>query len=94
MTNGTFLLHQRRTAVTARFWRPVFKFNAGKILLYLEGLGGLKYSIPENKLLVPSPTDDWEWMEIRLTQGRMDNDSYEKDKADAGSPLSWERISR
>ena len=42
-------------------------FNAGKILLYLEGLAGLKYSVPENKLVVldTMPTN-WNWMEVRL----------------------------
>jgi hypothetical protein len=42
-------------------------FNAGKILLYLEGLAGLKYSVPENKLVVHDtmPTN-WNWMEVCL----------------------------
>lgn len=42
-------------------------FNAGKLLLYLEGLAGLEYSIPENRLVVHDtmPTD-WTWMEVRL----------------------------
>jgi hypothetical protein len=42
-------------------------FNAGKILLYLEGLGGLKYSLPSRQLKVrPALPKTWEWMEIRL----------------------------
>tara|TARA_Y100001934_G_scaffold58288_1_gene72334 strand:+ start:1649 stop:3844 length:2196 start_codon:yes stop_codon:yes gene_type:complete len=42
-------------------------FNAGKILLYLEGLAGLKYSIPDKQLTVkPAMPDAWDWMEIRL----------------------------
>ena len=42
-------------------------FNAGKLLLYLEGLAGLEYSIPANELVVHDtmPTN-WKWMEIRL----------------------------
>ena len=42
-------------------------FNAGKLLLYLEGLAGLEYSIPDNTLTVHDtmPTN-WEWMEVRL----------------------------
>ena len=42
-------------------------FNAGKILLFLEGLAGLAYSIPDNRLTVRDtmPTD-WAWMEVRL----------------------------
>jgi hypothetical protein len=42
-------------------------FNAGKILLFLEGLAGLDYSLPENRLTVRDtmPTD-WDWMEFRL----------------------------
>lgn len=41
-------------------------FNAGKLLLYLEGLAGLEYSIPDNKLVVHDtmPTN-WKWMEVR-----------------------------
>ena len=42
-------------------------FNAGKILLYLEGLGGLKYSLPAKKLTIrPCLPKSWEWMEIRI----------------------------
>ena len=42
-------------------------FNAGKILLYLEGLTGLQVSIPDRKLMIrPALPEDWEWMEIRL----------------------------
>lgn len=42
-------------------------FNAGKILLYLEGLGGLRYSIPDNKFTIrPALPESWEWMEIRF----------------------------
>ena len=42
-------------------------FNAGKILLYLEGLAGLQYSIPKNKLTIrPALPQSWEWMEVRL----------------------------
>lgn len=42
-------------------------FNAGKILLYLEGLAGLSYSIPDQRLTVrPALPETWEWMEVRL----------------------------
>ena len=42
-------------------------FNAGKILLYLEGLAGLSVSIPERTLTVrPALPKQWEWMEVRL----------------------------
>lgn len=42
-------------------------FNAGKILLYLEGLAGLEYSIPGQKLtLTPAVPKSWDWMEVRL----------------------------
>ena len=42
-------------------------FNAGKILLYLEGFAGLDYSIPDNNLTIsPSFPNEWEWMELRL----------------------------
>ena len=42
-------------------------FNAGKLLLYLEGLAGLEYSIPDNTLTVHDtmPTN-WQLMEVRL----------------------------
>ncbi|MDG2220476.1 MAG: hypothetical protein P8L85_03800 [Rubripirellula sp.] len=42
-------------------------FNAGKILLYLEGFAGLEYSIPERRLVVHDTMPKvWEWMEVRL----------------------------
>ena len=42
-------------------------FNAGKILLYLEGLAGLEYSIPNSRLVVhDAMPEDWSWMEVRI----------------------------
>jgi hypothetical protein len=42
-------------------------FNAGKILLYLEGLAELSYSNPNKQLIIrPALPQAWEWMEIRL----------------------------
>ncbi|NND99202.1 MAG: hypothetical protein HKN47_17935 [Pirellulaceae bacterium] len=42
-------------------------FNAGKILLYLEGLAGLKVSLPNKRLTIhPALPEQWEWMEVRL----------------------------
>lgn len=42
-------------------------FNAGKILLYIEGLAGLNVSIPNQQLTIrPALPKDWEWMEMRL----------------------------
>ena len=42
-------------------------FNAGKLLLFLEGLAGVEYSIPDNRLHVHDtmPTT-WDWMEVRI----------------------------
>lgn len=46
-------------------------FNAGKILLYLEGLAGLKISIPDNQLTIhPALPQSWDWMEVRLPIAR------------------------
>lgn len=42
-------------------------FNAGKLLLYLEGLAGLEYSVPERRLTVhDTMPESWKWMEFRL----------------------------
>jgi hypothetical protein len=42
-------------------------FNAGKILLYLEGFAGLEYSIPDQQLTIrPALPNSWQWMELRL----------------------------
>ena len=42
-------------------------FNAGKILLYLEGLAGLEYSVPDNRMTItPVLPRAWEWMELCL----------------------------
>ena len=65
-------------------------FNAGKILLYLEGLAGLEYSIPDDQLSVtPALPEQWDWMEIRLpVKGEWTKIRYEKDGAVvSGSPL-------
>ena len=51
----------------ALFGDQYSNFNAGKILLYLEGLGGLSYSVPENTMTIdPALPQDWDWMEFRL----------------------------
>ena len=40
-------------------------FNAGKILLFLEGFAGLSYSVPENTLSIRDSLPlDWDWMEV------------------------------
>ena len=45
-------------------------FNAGKILLYLEGLAGLSYSVPDQQLSIePALPREWDWMEVRLPIG-------------------------
>ena len=50
-------------------------FNAGKILLILEGMAGLEYSIPQSTLTVrDSMPEDWSSMEVRIpmkVDGRM-----------------------
>ena len=45
-------------------------FNAGKILLFLEGLAGISYSLPDGFFQVRDamPTT-WEWMEIEVPVG-------------------------
>ena len=45
-------------------------FNAGKLLLYIEGLAGLSYSIPDKKVHIgPALPEVWETMELRLPIG-------------------------
>jgi hypothetical protein len=40
-------------------------FNAGKILLFLEGFAGLSYSVPENTLSIRDSLPlAWDWMEV------------------------------
>jgi hypothetical protein len=42
-------------------------FNAGKILLFIEGLAGLEYSLPDKRLTVrDTMPSGWDWMEFRL----------------------------
>ena len=65
-------------------------FNAGKILLYLEGLGGLKYSLPDQQVTIhPALPDSWKWMEIRLPiADQWTKIRYTKDEVQvSGSPL-------
>ena len=65
-------------------------FNAGKILLYLEGLAGLRVSIPDQQLTVrPALPKSWEWMEIRLPiDGQWAKIRYTKDEVQiSGCPL-------
>ena len=68
-------------------------FNAGKILLYLEGLGGLDLSLPDRKLTVrPALPEAWKWMEIRLPiQGQWTRARYSHDGVQVeGCPIPWE----
>ncbi|MDF1850790.1 MAG: hypothetical protein P1U85_08155 [Verrucomicrobiales bacterium] len=57
-------------------------FNAGKILLYLEGLAGLEISIPEDVLKIrPALPAAWDWMEFRLPiAGQWTRIRYSKEK--------------
>ncbi|MEC8244157.1 MAG: hypothetical protein VX038_04870 [Verrucomicrobiota bacterium] len=42
-------------------------FNAGKILLFLEGLAGLSYSVPENTLSIRDSLPlEWDWVEVDI----------------------------
>ena len=66
-------------------------FNAGKILLYLEGLAGLKYSVPDQQLTIrPALPKTWEWMEVRLPiADQWTSIRYSKDSVQtSGCPLS------
>jgi hypothetical protein len=65
-------------------------FNAGKILLILEGLAGLKYSVPDRRIIFrPALPREWNWIEVRLpiagrwTRLRRTGDTVEVD----GSPF-------
>ena len=72
-------------------------FNAGKILLYLEGMGGLKVSLPDQKLtLRPALPKAWDWMEIRLPiQSQWTRIHYRHDGIQVkGSPIPWELFKR
>ena len=51
----------------ALFGDQYSNFNAGKILLYIEGLAGISYSIQERTIVIsPALPKAWEWMEFRL----------------------------
>ncbi len=65
-------------------------FNAGKILLYLEGLAGLNVSIPDQTLTIrPALPKSWDWMEVRLpVQGQWTSIRYTRGGPNVvGSPL-------
>ena len=55
------------TRTGERFGDQYSNFNAGKILLFLEGLAGLEYSVP-NQLFTVHDTmpEDWKWMEFKI----------------------------
>ena len=68
-------------------------FNAGKILLYLEGLAGLKYSLPDQQLTIrPALPQAWEWMEVRLPiAGQWTKIRYTGNNVEVtGCPLRWD----
>ena len=54
----------------ALFGDQYSNFNAGKILLFIEGLAGLSYSIPDDIFHVKdSMPMNWEWMEFDIPIG-------------------------
>lgn len=63
-------------------------FNAGKILLYLEGFAGIDYSLPDNELRVhENMPKEWQWMEFQIPMVHKENDAkswvnirYERDQ--------------
>ena len=68
-------------------------FNAGKILLYLEGLAGLEYSVPDKQLVVhDTMPSSWKWMEVRFplqlqnkTKTHWPTIRYERNRPDLAS---------
>ena len=65
-------------------------FNAGKILLYLEGFAGLEYSVIDETLTIrPAMPKSWEWMEVRLPiEGKWTQIQYTHDGVRvSGSPF-------
>lgn len=65
-------------------------FNAGKILLYLEGLAGLEYSLLDRQLRIsPALPEAWEWMEVRLPiNGKWTTIRYSREGVEvSGCPL-------
>ena len=57
----------------ALFGDQYSNFNAGKILLFLEGLAGLSYSIPDNIFKVKDSLPiGWDWMEFDIPIGNQD----------------------
>ena len=70
-------------------------FNAGKILLYIEGFGGLNLSVPGKKLTIqPALPESWEWMEFRLPiADQWTKIRYHKDDVHvSGSPFEVEVV--
>ena len=54
----------------ALFGDQYSNFNAGKILLFIEGLAGLSYSIPDNVFHIKdSMPTHWDWMEFDIPIG-------------------------
>ena len=54
----------------ALFGDQYSNFNAGKILLFIEGLAGISYSIPDNIFHVKdSMPMSWDWMEFDIPIG-------------------------
>ena len=81
----------------ALFGDQYSNFNAGKILLYLEGFGGLDVSVPEGELRVrPALPAAWDWMEIRLpVAGEWTRLRYGRDGVEvSGSPLEVDVLGR
>ncbi|MEM7395510.1 MAG: glycosyl hydrolase family 65 protein, partial [Verrucomicrobiota bacterium] len=63
------------------------------ILLYLEGLAGLKLSIPDRRLIVsPALPATWAWMEVRLPiEGAWTRIRYTQEEVQvSGCPLNVE----
>ncbi|MGC6441096.1 MAG: hypothetical protein ACON4H_00435 [Rubripirellula sp.] len=51
----------------SKFGDQYSNFNAGKILLYLEGFAGISYSIPRQRLwLRENLPADWQWMHVKI----------------------------
>ena len=68
-------------------------FNAGKILLFLEGLAGLSYSVPDQMISIrPALPSTWDWMEIRLpVAGQWSRIRYGKHVVEVnGSPFEFQ----
>ena len=95
MENGLPVAPEARKLDLAEFGNQFNNFNAGKILLYLQGLGGLRVSnVDDSFTFADNLPTNWTFMEFRVLVARNNSEGVSTDVQWVMARVERERVQR